>query len=92
VQAAVVYIAEVRIPPWVAAKIREKHNITEEEVRESSVLTRVISSGWKEDRRGRRVVLTGTTYAGRRLNVALSPINPGEGIWRLITTHPVRTS
>lgn len=85
----VAYIAEL-LPPSVALvdKINQKHGVTLAEVREAVILTEVESSVWDWDddpARGWRLLVTATTYVGRRLLVVLYPVDEAEGIWRLGT-------
>ena len=83
-----VYIAKVDIPPSVAAKIREKHGVEPYEVREAVVLT-VVSARWHLDpERGWRLLVIGSTYVGRSLNVVLYPVDIADGRWRLATAMP----
>lgn len=61
--------------------------VTEAEVREAFVLTRLVSSGWEfdPDRGGWRLLVTGTTYNGRLLKGVLYPVDEQDGMWRLGT-------
>jgi hypothetical protein len=72
-------------------KIHMKHDVTEVEVREAVVLCDVESSEWSWDERpdrGWRLLVTGRTYAGRRLFVVLYPVDENDGVWRLGTAMP----
>ena len=83
---AAVYIAEVRISRAVAAKLAEKHNVTEQDVRDALVLTRLERAGWDHDHdKGWRLLVTGTTFEGRRLNAVLYPADEHDGTWWLGT-------
>lgn len=90
--APVAYIAELVTPsPALVDKIHQKHDVTLDEVREAVILTEVERSGWDWDpdpSRGWRLIVIGTTYAGRRLFVVLYPVDQGEGVWRLGTALP----
>jgi hypothetical protein len=56
------------------------------EVREAFELTRLVRAGWEDHPdRGWRLLATGTTYDGRRLNAVLYPAEAGDGIWWLGT-------
>jgi hypothetical protein len=81
------YIAEVRISPAVKAKLAAKYPpVTEGEVREALVLTRLLRAGWDvHPERGRRLLVTGTTYSGRTLNAVLYPADEEDGTWWLGT-------
>ena len=80
------YIADIRASPAIWAKVAEKHNVTEPEVREAFILTSLVRAGWDLDpERGWRLLGTGTTYQGRRLNAVPYPVDADDGIWRLGT-------
>lgn len=86
----VAYIAQV-LPagPGKMRLIAARHSVTMHEVQEAIVLTEVSASAWDFDPdRGWRLLVTGTTYAGRELLVVLFPIDESEGIWRLGTAMP----
>lgn len=84
--ASLAYIAEVRISPAMEAKIRQKHGVTGDEVREAVILTPLERARWHEHpQRGWRLLVTGTTYAGRRLNLVLYPVDAEDGTWSLGT-------
>lgn len=60
--------------------------MTERDIREAFVLARLKRAGWEHDPlRGWRVLATGTTYDGRRLNAVLYPANEQDGTWWLGT-------
>ncbi|MGB6163679.1 MAG: hypothetical protein WCF33_14370 [Pseudonocardiaceae bacterium] len=85
----VAYIAEL-LPPCAVLidKIHRKHGVTLDEVREAVVLTDVESSVWDwhpDPARGWRLLVTATTYHGRRLFIVLYPVNEEKGTWRLGT-------
>lgn len=88
----VAYIAQV-LPASASLreKIHIKHDVTEVEVREAVVLCDVESSKWSWDERpdrGWRLLVTGRTYADRRLFVVLYPVDEDDGVWRLGTAMP----
>lgn len=69
------------------AKLASKNPaVTGEEVREAFVLTRLERDYWEydPDRGGWRLLVTGTTYNGRRLNGVLYP-TALDGTWWLGT-------
>lgn len=85
----VAYIAEL-LPPSSSLidKLHRKHGVTLDEVREAVILTDVRSSVWDwhpDPARGWRLLVTGTTYAGRGLLVVLYPVDEQDGTWRLGT-------
>jgi hypothetical protein len=70
----------------VAAKLASKHNVTEQDVREALVLTRLERAGWDYDyQKGWRLLATGTTADKRRLNAVLYPADERDGTWWLGT-------
>lgn len=67
-------------------KIASKHHVTEQEVREALVLTRLGRASWDHDvDKGWRLLATGTTYSGRPLNAVLYPADETNGTWWLAT-------
>ncbi len=88
----VAYIAQVLpLSDALRDKIHQKHGVTEAEVREATILCEVEASAWSWDdrpNRGWRLLVTGRTYAGRRLFVVLYPIDEDDGVWRLGTAMP----
>lgn len=81
------YIAEVRVSDAIAAKLAAKHPpVTVTEVREALVFTRLVRAWWHEHpERGRRLLVIGTTYGGRRLQAVLYPLDEEDGTWFLGT-------
>lgn len=71
----------------VRAKLAAKHPpVTEAEVREALILTRLVRAGWDDHpERGRRLLVIGTTYAGRTLKAVLYPADEQDGTWWLGT-------
>jgi hypothetical protein len=82
-----VHIAEVDISASVAAKTREKHGVEPYEVREADVLV-VRARRHHDPERGWRLLVIGSTYAGRMLNVVLYPVVIADGTWRPGTAMP----
>lgn len=82
-----IYIAVVEIDPSCEEKIRKKHHITGDEVREAIILTDV-SARWDDSEvHGLRLVVTGCTRAGREVFAVLQPFDPTDGVWRLRTAR-----
>jgi hypothetical protein len=82
------YIAEVRISPPVEAKLRSKHAVTAEEVREAVVLRTDVDISWNyHNDRGWRLYVIGRTHAGRCLWVVLYRLDD-DGVWSLGTAIP----
>jgi len=81
----VAYIAVINISEPVEAKVATKHNVTAAEVREALVLTQLQRAVWHHAAQGRRLLATGTTADGRRLNAVLYPADQGDGTWWLAT-------
>jgi hypothetical protein len=78
---ASVYVAELIIPAAVELKIGSKpnHNLTAVEVREAVIYARDSQAGWVEDEEhGRRLMVTGTTYAGRLVIAYMDPLNEND--------------
>lgn len=50
------------------------------------VLTRLLRARWDDHtERGRRLLVTGTTYAGHELKAVLYPAEEGDDTWWLAT-------
>jgi hypothetical protein len=80
------WIAVIQISDEMEDKIRSRRFVTGAEVREACVPDAYEEAGWDNDPvHGRRLVVTGRTYQGRRLKLILQPIDVTEGIWRLRT-------
>lgn len=68
------------------AKLAAKHHVTEQDVREALVLTRLERARWERDDAARlRLLATGITADGRRLNAVLYPADAQDGTWWLAT-------
>ncbi len=79
-------IAEVICDPEVEAKIRSKHNVTLDEVRESLIYVEGLSYSDAYNRNGEeRVLVYSTTSVGRVLRVVLAVVDEREGIYALRT-------
>lgn len=81
------WIAEVEIPPQTAAKIRQKHDVTPEEVREAVCWGAAEEARWHTHPvHGRRLLAVGTPYHGSyRVLVVLAPLDRADGRWRCKT-------
>lgn len=81
-------IAEIRISDPVERKINEKHHVTAAEVREALVWRQDVDKRWEEHpTHGRRLVVLGTTYAGRQVLGWLIPVPGYPGAWILKTAR-----
>ena len=81
------WIGVVEIPPHIAAKIKGKHGLTPDEVREAVCWGAADEARWHEDAtHGRRLLAIGTPYHDRyRVLVVLVPVDRAAGIWRCKT-------
>jgi hypothetical protein len=78
------YIAEIRISPAIEAKIRAKHSISPEEIRDAALFNRY--GRWNSHpEHGRRLIIRGLTYEDKMIQVFLKPVNADEGIWRCLS-------
>lgn len=77
---ATVDVAVLIIDPSIEAKIRAKTPpLTGDEVREVVVYSRDAQARWDEDdEHGTRLIVQGTTYAGRPVIAFCMPANPGD--------------
>lgn len=74
----------VIIDPGIADKIRVKHNITPEQVREAC--GGHIQARWHvHPEYGWRLLVIGETYEGRVLKMILHAVDEADGTWRLAT-------
>lgn len=86
-----VWISVLVIPPEVEAKLREKHALTGDEVREAILLGAHTRAQWNDHPQyGRRLLVRGTTAAGRPLLATLLPIDETDGRWECKTAWPWR--
>jgi hypothetical protein len=77
---AAIDLAVLIIDPSIEAKIRAKSPpLTGDEVREVVLFNRTAEAAWEDHPvHGRRLVVRGETYAGRRLIAYLMPANEGD--------------
>jgi hypothetical protein len=75
------------IDPIREDKIRKKHRITGDDVREAVVLTSVEAYWDDSDEHGRRLYVFGTTGAGREVFAVLDPVDEADGVWQLRTAR-----
>jgi hypothetical protein len=91
-----VVVAVLIIDDSVLAKIKMKHNLTEQEVREVVMFARDVQLEWQDDEvNGRRLVALGDTYKGRHVIVYMAPLNENdenEGSFRLKTAIAMPTA
>jgi hypothetical protein len=84
-----VVVAQLNISPVVEDKINQKHDLTAVEVREAVLYARDAAAEWQDHPQyGRRLVVRGTTYAGRPVIAYMTPLNqhdPDEGTFGLKT-------
>lgn len=68
--------------PEVLEKLRNKHGLTQSQV-EAVIFDRASEARWDDDPKhgGRLIVRGAPSYGGRRLYVALSPVERPAGIW-----------
>ncbi len=86
-----VYVADVLVSPNVASKIRTKHNVHPDEARQAFVMKQLGDPRRQYDpQRGWRLVVTGETNEGRRIEACLYPVDVAGGIWRLGTAIPAQ--
>jgi hypothetical protein len=84
-----IWIAEIRFHPAVDAKIRSKHNVTPEQVREAVALGAADTVTWHTDLvYGRRLIATGRDHGGREIDVYLRPADRDQEIWDCLTAIP----
>jgi hypothetical protein len=86
---AEVVVAELNISPFVEDKINRKHYLTAAEVREAVLYAHDAVAEWHQHPQyGLRLVVRGTTYAGRPVIANMTPGNendPDEGTFDLRT-------
>lgn len=87
-----VWIAEILIDAEHEAKLRERRFVTSDEVREAVVPDSYEEARWEDHpQHGRRLLVIGRTYAGKRLKVVLEPVDQTDGVWLLRTAMHART-
>lgn len=89
-----IYVAQIEYNADMDAKIGSKHGASWHEVEEATLYPGTfIRASWlyptDDDPRGPRVVIEGSTYAGRVLRVVLYPADGDSGTWRLATAVPL---
>lgn len=84
------WIGEVEIPPDVAEKIKSKHDVTPDDVREAICWGAADEVGWHDHEvHGRRLLAVGTPYhRSYRIIVVLVPVDRTDGRWRCKTAMP----
>lgn len=86
-----VWIAEILFRPDVATKIRSKHQLTPAEIREAACFGAHRDAGWHvHPTYGRRLLVQGETYEGKRIIVYLKPMDEAGGIWECRTARRIR--
>lgn len=86
----VAYVAIVYASQAIRAKIggADHGHLTFDEVREAVELCPVDDSWWDDHAaRGWRLIVLGTTGAGKKLTVVLYPVDEGDGTWNLGTAY-----
>ncbi|MEO5535254.1 MAG: hypothetical protein ABIR17_09005 [Pseudolysinimonas sp.] len=88
------YIGLVVCAPSVERKLRSKHGLTADLVREAIQYPARVMLAWDDDpRHGGRLVVLGTTATGRQLVVWLVPTpewDPDTDVWLIKTARWVR--
>ena len=80
------WIGHIAFDPATSEKLRRKHNLTDEEVVEAVAHGNHDRAVWDdEEAYGERLVLTGSTYNGRRIIAYLRPIDRDDGTWECMT-------
>jgi len=81
------YIGYVDISPEMEQKLRAKHAVSSEEVRDAcQAPNRYRRAWWHDDENyGRRLLVLGQTRTGRSLKIILQPLDEADGTWRLRT-------
>lgn len=79
-------MAELRFDPEVEEKIKTKHQLTVEMIKEAVLCGADDRSGWHNDPKyGLRLFLEGTSSDGTRILVYARPIDRSDGIWDCVT-------
>jgi uncharacterized DUF497 family protein len=85
-----VYIAVIDIRPGVEDKIRTKHNLTGQEVRNVFIMNPKVRGNWEDHPDyGRRYVAVGSTETGRLVIAWFYDIDASDGVWDLGTARYV---
>jgi hypothetical protein len=83
------WIGEIRFSAEVAAKLRQKHDLTPEQVFEAVAVGAHDSAGWDDDPSyGSRLVMFGSDEIGR-IVVYLRPVDRRDGVWKCLTAWRV---
>lgn len=78
------WIAEIRIPAAVEDKIREKHNLSSEEIRRWCIPHQYVRAGWHtHEIYGTRLLVETLDDQGKSVQVILKDIDVFDGIWKL---------
>jgi hypothetical protein len=87
-------VAELLIDESIEAKLRRKRPpLTGAEVEEVAVWSRDAITRWHTDpRHGRRLIVRGATYEGRKIIAYLIPVDEIERIFKLKTARIERTT
>ena len=81
-----IQIMEIRISPAVEFKLRSKHHLTGEIVREAIQYPSVINCEWVSSHKlGRRLIVRGETIQNRQIVAVLHQANFDLGVWNLAT-------
>ncbi len=84
------WIAVIRFAPGVEAKIKTKHHLTPQRIREAVALGAADCVSWHTDPMyGRRLIATGRDAEGREMDVYLRPVDRDEEIWECLTAIPM---
>jgi hypothetical protein len=88
--------------PWISVlvvddaierKIREKHNLTSDQVKQAILHGAHDEARWDDSPEyGERLLVSGTTYDGVSLIAILSDVDMNDGVWELRTAVRVRRS
>lgn len=80
------WIGFLLFDPGTAAKIRDKHQLTEDQIREAVLFGHAEHARYREDTPyGPRLEVIGTAADGTRLKAWLEPADRTDGIWRCKT-------
>ncbi len=80
------WIATITFDLEVEGKLRTKHNLAPEQVREAIAFGAHTSAGWHvHPDYGRRLIVTGSDADGVGMIVYLRPIDRRDGVWECLT-------
>jgi hypothetical protein len=82
----------VEISDEMAQKLKTKHGVQPEEVRDAcQIPNRYLRAWWDHDPQyGSRLLVIGETRAGRRLKIVLKPVDETDGTWLLRTAFEAK--